>query len=1100
MHAIVARRPSTLPGLLALALLAGAPQDDPAPALEHALRAPEGLEVRVWARTPLLRNPTSIDADERGRLWVSEGVNYRRFNTKKDGPPAQPEGDRIVILEDVDGDGRADSSKVFVQDPDLVAPLGLAVLGDKVVVACSPALLVYTRDAQDRVVRKEKLLGGWGGLDHDHGLHRFAAGPDGRWYGNAGNAGPHVVTDRSGWTLRAGSWYTGGTPHNRENTPGLKSDDGRVYTGGVMVRVEPDGSRLSVLGHGFRNPYGTCPDSFGDVWMNDNDDTQSCRTTWLMRHGDCGYNSKDGTRSWQADRMPWQPVTVAHWRQEDPGVIPSGHVYGNGAPTGIAYYENGALGAAFDGGLLLSCEAGQNVVWGYRRTPEGAGFRLSAFPFLTSTGVQDPNYVWHKKTSDPRLWFRPSGIAVGGDGAVYVADWFDPVVGGHLTQDREAQGTIYRVAPKGAAPRTPAVDASTVEGQIELLKSPAPGLRYQGYLALAAGGRRSEAALRALLSHPNRFFRARAVWVLARIGADVDPLLSDPDPELRITALRALEQCAPARIPELAGRLAADASPAVRRELALALRDLPAPRRLELLGVLAAAYPAGDRWYLEALGSGAEGIEAGLYDALLARSPGPPSSWTPAFADIAWRLHPAAAVPAFLERALDAALPAAARSQAIDALAFIQEKAAALAVREIAERGPEDLRTRAASWLSHRAGREWKAHGVRIENRIGAVLLPGAPRFSSPALTKGAVDFEIDLRGAKRLYLAARRTGGGSRDGADWLNPRLLGTDPGGRAREVPLSGLKCISAEGPVRAGLNSQGLPLRVSGVVHPDGLGTCADSVLVYDVSGFDTLKGRAGVDDGAGSAGIRFLVHHDGPSEGERAASLRRTLLDAAQPAAARRDAASALARSPEGGAILVSLALDKKLPPEYASQAAEDLRRNPDLTVRALASRAFVRTTSAGRPLPPIEELAALEGDAAEGRRVFLSPAAACASCHRAGDEGRDVGPDLSRIGEKFDRRGLLDAILNPSAAILVGYEAHLFELENGETLTGFVSGEDGASVTVRVVEGPPKILSKKSISRRRQLDLSLMPDNAALGLEPRQLAGLATFLQGLRKK
>ena len=102
------------------------------------------------------------------------------------------------------------------------------------VVSASPHLIVYTdENGDDTPDKKEILLTGFGGFDHDHGLHALVAGPDGRWYFNTGNAGPHVVTDRSGWTLRAGSLYTGGTPYNLKNQGGMVSDDGRVWTGGL---------------------------------------------------------------------------------------------------------------------------------------------------------------------------------------------------------------------------------------------------------------------------------------------------------------------------------------------------------------------------------------------------------------------------------------------------------------------------------------------------------------------------------------------------------------------------------------------------------------------------------------------------------------------------------------------------------------------------------------------------------------------------------------------------------------------------------------------------------------------------------------------------
>jgi putative membrane-bound dehydrogenase-like protein len=208
----------------------------------HAVAAPDdvsaefvvavGLEVTLWAESPLFFKPTNIDVDHRGRIWVAEGVNYRTFRGKDANQPdpipfRHPDGDRIVILEDVDGDGAADSSKVFVQDKDLVAPLGVAVIGNRVFVSCSPHLIAYTIDGTgDRPSKKEIFLAGFGGYDHDHGVHAVVAGPDGRLYFNAGNAGPHQVTDRDGRTIRVGSIYTGGSPFNTNNTPNLRSDDG----------------------------------------------------------------------------------------------------------------------------------------------------------------------------------------------------------------------------------------------------------------------------------------------------------------------------------------------------------------------------------------------------------------------------------------------------------------------------------------------------------------------------------------------------------------------------------------------------------------------------------------------------------------------------------------------------------------------------------------------------------------------------------------------------------------------------------------------------------------------------------------------------------
>ena len=226
------------------------------------LYLPGDLKVELWAESPMFYNPTNMDMDVRGRIWMTEAVNYRNFNNDSLSSLNRIKGDRVVILEDRNHDGKADTSIVFVEDKDLVSPLGIAVVGNKVIVSCSPNLIVYTdEDGDDKADKKEILLTGFGGLDHDHALHAGVFGPDGKIYFNVGNAGPHVVTDKSGWTLRSGSLYTGGTPYNLTNEGNQKSDDGKVWVGGLQLSVNPDGTGLTVLGHGFRNSYETAVDS-----------------------------------------------------------------------------------------------------------------------------------------------------------------------------------------------------------------------------------------------------------------------------------------------------------------------------------------------------------------------------------------------------------------------------------------------------------------------------------------------------------------------------------------------------------------------------------------------------------------------------------------------------------------------------------------------------------------------------------------------------------------------------------------------------------------------------------------------------------------------
>src|SRR5206468_1841440 len=140
---------------------------------------PEGFEITLWASTPMLYNPTNIDIDKAGRIWVAEGVRYRSHHAR------QPEGDRIVVLEDTDGDGKADSSHIFVQEPGLIAPLGIAVIDNKVIVSQPPDLIVYTDVDRNlkfdpAVDKREVVLTGFMGINHDHSLHSVTVGPDGK--------------------------------------------------------------------------------------------------------------------------------------------------------------------------------------------------------------------------------------------------------------------------------------------------------------------------------------------------------------------------------------------------------------------------------------------------------------------------------------------------------------------------------------------------------------------------------------------------------------------------------------------------------------------------------------------------------------------------------------------------------------------------------------------------------------------------------------------------------------------------------------------------------------------------------------------------------
>jgi putative membrane-bound dehydrogenase-like protein len=694
------------------------------PASMFTLSDPD-LEVSVWATSPMLKNPTNMDVDKDGRIWIAEGARYRSHANRV------PEGDRIMVLEDTNGDGKADSSHVFVQEPTLQAPLGIAVIDNKIVVSQSPNMIVYTDVNRDgkfdpAVDKREILLTGFNGFQHDHSLHSVTVGPDGQWYWNVGNCGA-LFTDNSGKTFRIGSAYgDGGHPQLFDATKiaGQKSDDGHVYVGGFAARMNPDGTMVNVIGHNFRNSYEQTVTSFGDVFQNDNDDPPACVTTFLMEFGNAGFCSLDGQRSWHADMRPGQTVPIAEWRQEDPGSMPANDIYGGGSPTGIAFVENSALGEKYRG-MLLSCEPGRNVVFGYFPKPDGAGYKLERFDFLTSNKEKKfagTDFLGGRNEDRelPTL-FRPSDVTVGADGAIYVADWFDPRVGGHGDWDDTTSGTIYRVARKGSKRSIPKVDFTTIEGAVAALKSPAVNVRGSGFQVLKSKGAAAIKPVAKLLKDENPYVRARAVWLLSQLGPDGIALVestlkggwfSKPDAMTRIVAFRALRR-ENQHLLEHAAKLATDKSPAVRREVALAMRDLPFDQSKDILLALAKGYDGQDRTYLEAWGTGCSGKESEVYAYIKPALNSPdPLKWTAQVAGLAWRLHVPASIADFRTRALAKELATIDRKAAATALGFDASKDAAEAMLDIAAGADGAVKADAVWWLINRKGSQWKDLGL----------------------------------------------------------------------------------------------------------------------------------------------------------------------------------------------------------------------------------------------------------------------------------------------------------------------------------------------------------------------------------------------------
>lgn len=359
----------------------------------------QGFNVNAWASEPMITQPMAFCWDDRGRLWVAENRDY-----ESRGKGFSNAGDsRILILEDTNGDGVADSRKVFIEG--IAFPAALAVGFDGVYVGAPPNLLFIPDRNQDDnadIDGIEVRLTGWGIRDRHETLNSLHWGPDGWLYGLQGFATPSKV----GKPIGKGKIYHGKDPYPDH----IEVKDGVDINGGVW-RYHPTKDKFEVVAHGFSNPWGIDYDAKGQLFMT------ACVIPHLWHVVPGGTYHRQGGQH-------FNPYHYSDIRT----IADHSHRSAHG---GARIYQSDAFPEEQKGRIFMA-NIHEHAVLSDILLRKGSGFvGKHGDEFLTANNAQ---------------WVGFS-VEIGPDGALYVLDWHDADICGSEVLNQET-GRIFRVAPE----------------------------------------------------------------------------------------------------------------------------------------------------------------------------------------------------------------------------------------------------------------------------------------------------------------------------------------------------------------------------------------------------------------------------------------------------------------------------------------------------------------------------------------------------------------------------------------------------------------------------------------------------------------------------
>ena len=448
----------------------------------------KGIKAELFASErefPDLVNPVQMAFDTKGRLWVACWKNYPHWQ------PKTPMDDKLIILEDTDGDGKADKRTVFAGD--LKNPTGFEFYNGGVILAQAPNL-VFLKDTNgdDKYDVKEILLSGFDTADTHHTLNSFTFDPGGALYMQEGLFMRTQVESPWGPTTREA--------------------DGAVF------RFEPRTSKIEVyIPMNFPNPHGHVFDYWGRDIVNDATNSQPF------------YGPAISTKR-------YFPAMVPKSTAPKPGDIPGRSTGGTEILSSRHFPEE------LQGNFLALNVITHRGILNFKLSEDGAGLKSQ---------IVDPLLVSADQS------FRPVDAEVGPDGALYVLDWQNPIIG-HMqhnlrdTSRDHDHGRIYRLTAVGRPLLTPArIAGQPIPALLDLLKEPEDRVRYRTKIELSA--RDTTAVLTALQTWIDRLdpkdpryehHMMEALWVQQwhnRVNETLlKRMLRSPEPWARAAATRVL--------------------------------------------------------------------------------------------------------------------------------------------------------------------------------------------------------------------------------------------------------------------------------------------------------------------------------------------------------------------------------------------------------------------------------------------------------------------------------------------------------------------------------------------------------------------------------